>query len=285
MPVRSDALGALLPPRTIDITPRVILAFAAGIGETGPATFDDTASHFIAPRSLCAMLEWPVVSGPDRPARLGLTESELRMGVHVEQDSQFHRAIRAGDRLTTRGTLIAIQSTSAGALVQYKLETIDAANNPVVTTYSSSIIRGVAVSGEGGRLEPAPAFPKSDDSFPQSITIRIPREAAHVYTECSAIWNPIHTERAVALAAGLPDIILHGTATWAIAGRELVRIYAAQNPARLRRLRGRFQAPVIPGTHIELQHRAQGNEIHFQVLTSEGKIAIAQGFAEIEGDN
>ena len=27
-----------------------------------------------------------------------------------------------------------------------------------------------------------------------------------MYTECARIWNPIHTDRAVALAAGLPDI-------------------------------------------------------------------------------
>jgi acyl dehydratase len=42
-------------------------------------------------------------------------------------------------------------------------------------------------------------------------------EAALVYTECSRIWNPIHTNPAVATRAGLPRPILHGTATLAMA--------------------------------------------------------------------
>ena len=41
--------------------------------------------------------------------------------------------------------------------------------------------------------------------------------AAHVYTEGARIWNPIHTDAAVAARAGLPGIILHGTATLALA--------------------------------------------------------------------
>ena len=58
-----------------------------------------------------------------------------------------------------------------------------------------------------------------------------------------------------ATAAGLPDIILHGTATWALAGRELVARCADRDPTRLRRLRGCFRAMVIPGTAIELGYR------------------------------
>ena len=72
--------------------------------------------------------------------------------------------------------------------------------------------------------------------------------AAHVYTECARIFNPIHTDRAVALAAGLPDIILHGTATLALAVSELIKGFADGNPARVKRLGGRFSAMVLmPG--------------------------------------
>ena len=80
----------------------------------------------------------------------------------------------------------------------------------------------------------------------------------HVYTECARIWNPIHTERDVALRAGLPDIILHGTATWALAGREVLRAYGDGDPARLKRLHGRFTAMVIPGTSIVVEHAPTG---------------------------
>ena len=56
-----------------------------------------------------------------------------------------------------------------------------------------------------------------------STEVPISSTLAHVYTECARIWNPIHTDRAVARAAGLPDIILHGTATLALAISQTLR--------------------------------------------------------------
>src|SRR4029077_6419959 len=56
-----------------------------------------------------------------------------------------------------------------------------------------------------------------------STEVAISPTLAHVYTECARIWNPIHTDRAVARAAGLPDIILHGTATLALAVSRALR--------------------------------------------------------------
>jgi len=47
--------------------------------------------------------------------------------------------------------------------------------------------------------------------------VPIPATLAHVYTECARIWNPIHTDPAVARQAGLSAILLHGTATLALA--------------------------------------------------------------------
>jgi acyl dehydratase len=115
------------------------------------------------------------------------------------------------------------------------------------------------------------------------IAIAIPREMPHVYTECASIWNPIHTERAVALAAGLPDIILHGTATWALAGREMLRLYADADPQRLRRLHGRFRGMVLPGTDITIEHqRDASGAVHFVVRNHRGEPAIDQGVAIVE---
>ena len=45
-----------------------------------------------------------------------------------------------------------------------------------------------------------------------SERVEVPYHLGHVYTECARIWNPIHTDLAVARAAGLPGPILHGTA-------------------------------------------------------------------------
>lgn len=266
MPLSTQAIGHTLPESVSEITTRRALAYAAGIGDTGDLVFDDAAS-LVAPPQLCVSLEWPVVSHPEARGRLGGSADELRRGVHAIQDSVFHRSIRPGDRLATRGRILELRPTRAGALQVTRLDTSDlGSGEPVVTSWSTSIYRGVEVaagsveSGQPAGQECgdfAPPLPEVEQSRTretvETVGLDIPREMAHVYTECADIWNPIHTERAVALGAGLPDIILHGTATWALAGREAMRLFADGDPRRLRRLYGEFRGMVIPGTRIEIE--------------------------------
>lgn len=266
---------------------RMLLAFAAGIGEVNEYTFDDTARCFAASRAFCAVLEWPVISGEQRARLLGLTGAEAERGVHVEQDSVFHGVIRAGDRLRTRGKIVTVRETSAGGLVEYKLSTQDESESaPVVTTWYKTIFRGVRLEGPDSMLEtnPAPAIPQrptGSGAAAPAIEIPLRAEAAHVYTECSRIWNPIHTERQVAKRAGLPGTILHGTALWALAGRELVRVCAAGNPSCLIRLRARFRAPVVPATVLTLRYCATGlgADVHFEMYLDDGRLAVSDGYA------
>ena len=104
-------------------------------------------------------------------------------------------------------------------------------------------------------------------------------QLAHTYTECAHIWNPIHTDRAVALAAGLPDIILHGTATLALAVSGIINQSLNGNADRVRRLGGRFAAMVFMPSDIELQiGKADRGIIAFRVLNAQGQEAISQGF-------
>src|SRR4051812_791001 len=193
------------------------LAYAAGIGDVGPRTFDDDgAEPLVASPSFCVRLEWAVLLG-SRTAWLGLDERERRRAVHVEQDSTFHRPIRPGDVLTTRGRIVAVRSTRAGALVRTRLTTAQVRGAEVVTSWHSAIYRDVPVAGPDGSVEEPRVVPARTGEFSRNLGLPISREAAHVYTECSGIWNPIHSERKAARAAGLGDVILHGSAAWAMA--------------------------------------------------------------------
>ena len=259
------------------------LAFAAGVGDLGPRTFDDAAGPgLMAPPAFCARLEWTVLLR-SRSQVLGLSEAERARAVHVEQDSTFHRAIGPGDRLSTRGKVVAIRSTSAGALVRTRLTTTDTrSDTPVVTSWHASIYRGVAVAGVTQAWRILHPFPGSTRRWVRASRFSYVGAAAHVYTECASIWNPIHSERRIAIEQGLPDVILHGTATWATAGREIVALHAGGDPARLKRLRATFRAPVIPGHGITLLHGScQEAAVAYQVINHRGEIAIADGFAEL----
>src|SRR6185436_4298785 len=123
-----------------------------------------------------------------------------------------------------------------------RLDTVDASGAMVCRTYQLGISRDVDVIGSAPDIERVPDVPQSTNAGNDARRFPIPiaAGAAHVYTECARIWNPIHTDRKVALAAGLPDIILHGTATLALAVSRLVDHYLGADPTRVTRLGGRF---------------------------------------------
>ena len=282
MSIHADGIGAELGPSEVRVSARRLLAYAAGIGETDEIYLDDArGGGVIAPPPFCVSLEWPVARASPDANPLRAEPGELARGVHAVQDSTFHRPIREGDRLSTLGVIVEVRPTRAGALVCTRLETTDVRNGaPVVTSWSSAIYRGVAIEGAARALDTPPPLPEVERDVKESIEIAIPREAPHVYTECADIWNPIHTERRVALAAGLPDIILHGTATWALASREIVRRRAGGDPLRLARLSGRFAGMVIPGTSITLDLGAEREgRVGFAVRNAEGQLAIRDGVA------
>jgi acyl dehydratase len=212
-----------------------------------------------------------------------MTPGERIRGVHASQDSVFHQPIRPSMKLECRGRIVGARRTRAGTYTLSKLETVEVGSAvPVVTSWSSSIVRDVEVVGEDTMLETPPPLPEGGGEVLAEVEILIPREMPHTYTECADIWNPIHTEREVALAAGLPDIILHGTATWALAGREVIRLCCDGDPARLKRLYGRFTAMVIPGQPIRVEVRQPvDGAVGFTVYNHQDEAAVSGGLAVV----
>jgi acyl dehydratase len=281
MPINSAAAGCVVEPYNVDVDVRKCLAYAAGMGETADIYFDDARpGGIVAPPAMVVSLEWPASRDVKTTPEFGGTPEERRRGVHAVQDTQFHRMMRPGDRVHVSGRLVAIKRIKPGALTVTRVDLATADGERIATTYTTGINRGVDVEGEDRVLEEAPAWPDESPAGEWTETaIPIAREMPHVYTECADIWNPIHTEREVALAAGLPDIILHGTATWALALREVVADLLEGDPARLARFTGRFTGMVIPGTDITVRHAATSKGACYEVLAADGSKAISGGRA------
>jgi acyl dehydratase len=286
MAIPSAAVGMSGQPARLEVSTRLIQAYAAGLADCNPCYFEDAGQRIIAPPAFCVSVEWPAFLSLSRNGVLGTNLEEHLCGVHALQDSTFRRPIRPGDVLVTTARIVEVRATRAGAFVQVRLDTVEQGSvEAVVTSYYGSIYRDVAVNGPDVSIEVLPAFSEvAPARFTEKVEILVRREAAHVYTECARIWNPIHTERRVALEAGLPDIILHGTATWALAAREIVNRFAAGDPLRLRRLAGQFRAQVIPGSTIVFEAGRAGERVEFVVRNEKGEPAIASGRALIDDD-
>ena len=228
-------------------------------------------------------LEWPSILATRQLAGAGgLTDQEASKGVHATHDLHIYRSIRPNETLHTHARIIDVQEIRPGAACVMQIDTVDLADQLVCRTYQTTIYRGVGVSHDHAKPgEAAPPLPSqvSDFEVDNVISIPVPAHLAHTYTECAHIWNPIHTDRAVALAAGLPDIILHGTATLALAVSALVDHQLGGDAGRVSRLGGRFAAMVLMPGDIELQiGKANRGTIGFRVLNAQGQEAISQGF-------
>ncbi|MGE0807874.1 MAG: MaoC/PaaZ C-terminal domain-containing protein, partial [Burkholderiaceae bacterium] len=265
------------------ITPRRSLAFAAALGYRQPRYVDDAREGGLeAPPLFCVSLEWPAMTRVDRSAAFGLSADEARRAVHSSQDSEFFMPLRAGQNVRTRGIIEAAHATRAGLAVTVLCTSTDEESGELLCrSRSTSIFRDVTREIPAALRVPVPPIDATapDDSA-LAEALRFDRMFPHLYTECAQIWNPIHTERRAALAAGLDDIIVHGTGLWGLAVRRLGELYDTEGSAQYRRLAVRFKAPVKPDAALQLRHQRQGDRVRYELKLQNGASAIV-GFIDL----
>ena len=295
MALNSALVGTSGESLAAEIDARWTMAYAAALGDAVPCYMDTTSPGGIVAHPLFPVcFEWPVVVAM-RAAfdRSGLTPDEARRGVHASHDLVIHRGIRPPAHVQTRATVAGIERRKPGAYQLTRLETVDATGVPICTSWYGSIYRDVAVAGPDRMAEAAPALAAPPAMSRQPISeIPIPVAAglAHVYTECARIFNPIHTDAAVAQRAGLPGIILHGTATLALAVSKIVAAETGGNPERVSRIAGRFGAMVMMPSQVMLRICARepahdGERIFFEVLNDQNRPAIRNGLIVLAPGN
>jgi len=284
MKISASMVGATAGPYVHDIDARWLMAYAAALEETAPEYFDTTRPEGLVAHPLFSVCyEWPAAV----ELRAKLTSEEIAArSVHATHDLVIHRPVKAGDRLETTATVSQIEPRRPGAYQVTRFETVDQQGRPVTTTEYGSIYRGVSIDPAPGPVRPKGSGRAENESSVWSTSVPLSAGLAHVYTECARIWNPIHTDRAVAIGAGLPDIILHGTATLALAVSQVLRREPAEVARRVRRIACRFTGMVRLPSAITVQGLGEttgraSRVIAFQVLTEMGRPAVSKGFIEI----
>ena len=262
--------------QTIDA--RWLMAYAAALGETDPRYYDTTApggpiAHPLFP--VC--YEWSVAL----TLRSKTIKPELLpLGVHSTHHLVIHRRPEAGDRLLTRGQVLSVRASRTGTLVVIRYSTVDRNGRPVTTTDYGSVFRGVSTDGNAdAAIAPlARVEPPSGDEVRWSSTVSVSSQGAHVYSECARIWNPIHTDIAAARAAGLPGLILHGTATLALVVSRVIRHDLGGDPMRVASVAARLTGMVpVPSTFTVRGRGRAGDVIAFEAVNERGEPVLSDG--------
>lgn len=285
MVISTSLVGMTVASIDHDVDERWTMAYAASLDDHLPAYFDTTRPEGIVAHPVFAVCpEWPViVASRTQTTRHGVTEAEVLTSIHATHDTTIHRLVRPGDRLTTSMELVGMEQIRPGAKSTMRLRTVDASGEPVATTTQDGIYLAQQCTGDPmpdpARPEPLMAERQGESI---SVSVSVAAGAAHTYTECARIWNPIHTNKAVALASGLPDIILHGTANLAHGVSAVVAHRADSRPELVRRISCRFAAMVqLPSTMTVRVWppvaAPNGHLVPFEVLNEAGEPAVKDG--------
>lgn len=269
MPISSDIVGRTGEPISHEIDSNWLTAYSTAVGASTEST------HPLFP--VC--FEWPIFLD-SRHMPTDLRPADLMRGVHATHDMAVHQPVRAGMRVTTTATTTSVESRRSGAYQLVRLETVDAGDEPVTTTWFGMVYRGLDVTGGDRSLEdpgPVPQPLPMGGGF-TSVPIPITADASVVYAEAARIWNPIHTDPAMAEAARLPGMILQGTATLAMAVSRVVTEHFDGDMERVVRIAAGFGAMVFMPSTLTLRIGPPiDNTVRFEVLTPEGDKAIRDG--------
>jgi acyl dehydratase len=273
--IDAGILGVAVGPLACVIDARWLMAYAAAVGETDARYYDTTTrggplAHPLFP--VC--YEWPVAVA----LRAKTIEAALApLGVHAVHRLTIHRPPRAGDSLRTSGRVTAVQRRKRGTLVVSRYTTVDHSGVPVSTTDYGSVYRGVDLRGDAAG-EAWEAADGDAAGVRWTDAVDIAPHAAHVYTEGARIYNPIHTDIAVARAAGLPGLILHGTATLALAVSRVVTRDLGGDPTAVRGIAGRFTGMVMLPSRLTVRGRdARADGLVFDAVDAAGQAVLSDG--------
>jgi len=174
--------------------------------------------------------------------------------VHGEQGIVIHRPFPVGGEVIgrTRVTGLVDKGSGRGALLYVEKLVLDAADEALLATTTATVfLRGDG--GFGGPSGPVrPPHPMPDTPPDHVVDLPTRPEQALIY-RLNGDDNPLHSDPAVAAAAGFPRPILHGLCTLGVVGHALLRTLGGYDPARFHSLDLRFSAPVYPGETIRTE--------------------------------
>ncbi|WP_059015539.1 MaoC/PaaZ C-terminal domain-containing protein [Mycobacterium sp. M26] len=207
--------------------------------------------------------------------------------VHGEQDFFFHRPIRPGDTLVSRGKMIGYEGlengTRAAILLECRTDTGELVNEQYVTCF----VRGFDAGKKIGQLSPTHKFDERlrEQAPLAKVAQHIDTDQTFRYAPASGDPMPIHLDEEVAKDAGLPGIIAHGLCTMAFTSWALLTEVAGSDVTRLKRFAVRFSKMVLPGDDLETRiwrKESKDGVTAYAFETARGDdFVITDGLAEI----
>lgn len=211
----------------------------------------------------------------------------VRGGMAGGHDVHIINPLRAGMEVSWQATTYNARQTAKGAVVTQRIVVSDREGAPLVEHFWWSFLIG-------GEIDEDVGPDLADHRFPAGVrerivathTIEVARDQGFRFAGVSGDHNPHSMDDEAARREGFPGKILQGMCTFAMCGGAIVKVGAGGDPNRLRRLAGRFSAPVFPGRPIvvhayDASEGEQGRRILAFEATQDARTVLEHGRAEL----
>jgi len=283
--ISSDIVGAKIKPFRFDVTFRHTSNYAASISDENNIYYNTNKKHKIVAHPLFPVrISWKIVENINQHWEIDFPEKALDNLVHLSEYIEYQRLIKPGDELTVIGELAALFPHKMGTKITLKFDYYDKEDEHVLTEMISALLLGVKCTDYGKSSVELPNIERLENASPiWEEHIQIPRSAPFIYDGCNNIVYPIHTDIKFAQKMGLPDIVLHGTATLAKSVSILIRKELSADPNLVKVISGKFTNMVVSPNHLSvLLLKRDESTLHFSVMDQNGKSVLKGGYIQFE---
>jgi acyl dehydratase len=205
--------------------------------------------------------------------------------VHAEQGLTLHKPLPAEAQVIGKSRIVDIIDKGAdkGALITYERRILEAVSGePLCTITQTMLARGDG--GFGGPQRSAAPPPVIPQRPAEHVVDLCTHENMALLYRLNGDWNPLHADPAIALKAGFQRPILHGLATWGLAGRAVLQAICGYDGRQIASIFGRFTAPAYPGETFRTEIWVDGAVVAFRVRSLERDVVVINnGRVELRG--
>jgi acyl dehydratase len=245
----ADELTAIRRAEVV-VEPDWAASFAAAVGADDRRLVapDTVAEQWVHP-VFAAAVEWPLTELRP-PGFADLDDETVHRALHATHAIEITAALSAGETVHVAARTSRVRQTRTGMAVTARFDTTGADSSPRFTSWMTLVYRDVEAADFGD--DPGPPAPKPTEHRGEAAGVRhVERGAAHVYTACSKIANPIHTDVDTARRAALPGPVAHGTQTLACLVTSALAFMPDRDPRHIASISARFVAPVLPPATVQ----------------------------------
>ena len=273
--------GAWGEPVSIAYDRRDVLLYAVGIGTRDLRFVYENHGEFAVFPTF--PIRWGGVGAPLDTAHVPNSPGPLN--IDAERYLELVRPLPLSGTVQVRSRVIGIHPRGRGnGFVEFESEVTGEDGEVFVRMVNGSFRRGVEGLGD---IEP---FEGAGQTFSEKIAVPdrapdvtasavIADNQAHIY-RLSGDYNPLHIDPESARFGGFDEVILHGLCTFGHSGQLLLGALADGDPARFRKIKVRFSAPVFLNDTLTVRGWSDGDgRVVFEACVDD-RVVVSNAYFE-----